>query len=135
MGRWDAGRWDVLVLCAEIIWRFLCAYWNNPYYCIRIVIIDNIMCTFNITIDDSLLERVRPAFASDDALRLWVTDRVKAMLQNYSETLPAIPCSYAEEEAYSIVKNRLQKLEDGAAELIDGDDCLSEIRTRYGIEA
>ena len=33
MGRWDAGRWDVLVLCAEIIWRFLCAYWNNRYFC------------------------------------------------------------------------------------------------------
>lgn len=93
------------------------------------------MCTFNITIDDTLLERVRPAFSSDDALQLWVTDRVKAMLQNYSETQPVLPCSYSEEEAYSIVKNRLQKLESGTAELIDGDDCLSEIRTRYGIEA
>ena len=93
------------------------------------------MCTFNITIDDALLERVRPAFKSDAALQLWVTDRVKAMLQNYSETQPSIPCSYAEEEVYSIVKNRLQKLESGTAELIDGDECLSEIRTRYGIEA
>ena len=93
------------------------------------------MCTFNITIDDALLERVRPAFISDDALQLWVTDRVKAMLQNYSETQPALPCSCAEEEMYSIVKNRLQKLESETAELIDGDDCLSEIRTRYGIEA
>ena len=97
--------------------------------------IDTIMCTFKITIDDALLERVRPAFKSDDALRLWVADRVKAMLQNYSETQPSIPCSYAEEEVYSIVKNRLQELESGTAELIDGDDCLSEIRTRYGIEA
>ena len=93
------------------------------------------MCTFNITIDDALLERVRPSFKSDDALRLWVTDRVKAMLQNYSENQPMIPCSYAEEEAYSIVRNRLQKLENGAAELIDGDDCFSKIRTRYCIKA
>ena len=46
-----------------------------------------------------------------------------------------LPCSYSEEEMYSIVKNRLKKLENGAAELMDGDDCLSEIRTRYGIEA
>ena len=93
------------------------------------------MCTFNITIDDALLERVRPSFKSDDALRIWVTDQVKAMLQSYSEKQPIIPCSYSEEEAYSIVKNRLQKLENGSAELIDGDDCLSEIRTRYVIEA
>ena len=56
------------------------------------------------------------------------------MLQNYSKNQPTIPCSYAEEEAYSIVKNRLQKLENGAAELIDGDDCFSKIRTRYGLE-
>ena len=46
-----------------------------------------------------------------------------------------LPCSYSEEEMYSIVKNRLKKLENGAAELMDGDKCLSEIRTRYGIEA
>jgi len=93
------------------------------------------MCTFNITIDDALLERVRPAFSSDDALQLWVSDRVKAMLQNYCDSQPTLPCSYSEEEMYSIVKNRLKKLENGAAELMDGDKCLSEIRTRYGIEA
>ena len=93
------------------------------------------MCTFNITIDDALLERVRPAFGSEDALQLWVTERVKAMLQSYGNSQSTPPCAYAEEEMYSIVKNRLQKLEDGAAELIEGDDCLSEIRTRYGIEA
>ena len=36
---------------------------------------DVIMCTFNITLDDALLERVRPAFASEDALREWMTGR------------------------------------------------------------
>jgi hypothetical protein len=93
------------------------------------------MCTFNITIDDALLERVRPAFGSEDALQLWVTERVKAMLQSYGNGPSTPPCAYAEEEMYSIVKDRLQSLESGAAELIDGDECLSEIRTRYGIEA
>ena len=105
------------------------------YFCIRFVIKDPIMCTFNITIDDALLERVRPAFSSEDALQLWVTERVKAMLQSYGNSPLTPPCTYAEDEMYSIVKNRLQKLESETAELIDGDDCLSEIRTRYGIEA
>ena len=73
------------------------------------------MCTFNITLDDALLERVRPSFGSDDALQ------------------PSL-CNYSDEEMYSIVKERLQRLKSGTAELIDGDECLAQIRTRYGIE-
>lgn len=45
------------------------------------------------------------------------------------------PCSYTDEEMYRIVKERLQELEDGTAELIDGEVVLSEARERYGFEA
>ena len=74
---------------------------------------DVIMCTFNITLDDALLERVRPD----------------------SESLTVRPCAYSDEEMYLAVKERLQNLENGTAETMDGDECLSQIRTRYGIEA
>ena len=45
------------------------------------------------------------------------------------------PCSYTDEEMYRIVKERLQELEDGTAELIDGDEVFSEAKERYGFEA
>jgi len=36
---------------------------------------------------------------------------------------------------YDIVKERLQSLEDGTAELVDGEDVFSQIRERYGFKA
>ena len=48
---------------------------------------------------------------------------------------PKIPCSYSEDEMYALVKERLESLEDGTAELVDGDEVFSKIRARYGFEA
>lgn len=97
---------------------------------------DVIVCTFNITLDDALLERVRPAFASEDALREWMTGKIETLLLNYNSESPTVrPCAYSDEEMYFAVKERLQNLENGTAETMDGDECLSQIRTRYGIEA
>ena len=93
------------------------------------------MCTFNITLDDAVMERVRPAFDSEDALRHWVTDKVEAMLLNFSKSASTPPYAYSDEEMYFAVKERVQNLEEGTATMIDGDECLSQIRTRYGIEA
>ena len=94
------------------------------------------MCTFNITLDDALLERVRPAFASEDALREWMTGKIETLLLNYNSESPTVrPCAYSDEEMYFAVKERLQNLENGTAGTMDGDECLSQIRTRYGIEA
>ena len=97
---------------------------------------DVIMCTFNITLDDALLERVRPAFASEDALREWMTGKIETLLLNYNSESPTVrPCAYSDEEMYFAVKERLQNLENGTAEAMDGEEFLSQIRTRYGIEA
>ena len=93
------------------------------------------MCTFNISLDDKLLERVRPAFASEDALRHWMTSKIETLLLDYSNCLSTLPCEYTDEEMYSMIRVRLQNLEDGTVETIDGDKYLSQIRTRYGIEA
>lgn len=93
------------------------------------------MCTFNITIDDALLERVRPAFGSEDAMQHWVKGKIETLLLNFNGCPSVPPCAYTDEEMYSAVKERLQSLEDEKVELIDGDECFSQIRTRYGIEA
>ena len=93
------------------------------------------MCTYHITLDDALIERVRPAFSSEDALQRWMTDKMQALLVSFSTRKSALPCSYTDDEMYSIVKDRLQRLENGTAELIDGEEMFSQIRTHYGIEA
>ena len=40
-----------------------------------------------------------------------------------------------DEEMYAIVKERLQSLEDGTAQLVDGEEVFSQIRKRYGFKA
>ena len=40
-----------------------------------------------------------------------------------------------DEEMYAIVKERLQNLEDGTAQLVDGEEVYSQIRKRYGFKA
>ena len=39
------------------------------------------MCTYNISIDDSLIERVRPAFSNNDAIGFWMQSQIETMLQ------------------------------------------------------
>lgn len=65
-----------------------------------------------------------------------VTMRSRIIGSDHVHVDPAEPpCSYTDEEMYRIVKERLQELEDGTAELIDGEVVLSEARERYGFEA
>ena len=41
------------------------------------------MCSYNITLDETLLEKVRPSFADNNALELWLQERVEELLRNY----------------------------------------------------
>ena len=41
------------------------------------------MCSYNITINDSLVEKVRPSFADDQALELWLQQQIEALLLKY----------------------------------------------------
>jgi len=94
------------------------------------------MCTRTIHINDRLMERVKPMFPNDDELQRWLEEQMETILMNVSaQQEPKMPCSYSDEEMYAIVKERLQSLEDGTAELVDGDEVFSKIRARYGFEA
>ena len=39
------------------------------------------MCTYNITLNDSLIAKVRPAFADDESLHQWLQKRLTAYAQ------------------------------------------------------
>lgn len=62
------------------------------------------MCSYNITLSDTLVEKVRPSFADDNALQLWLQQQVEELLLDYyaaqleaKSTTPP-PCQYTEEE-------------------------------------
>ena len=94
------------------------------------------MCTRTIHINDKLLEQVRLVFPSDDDLQQWLEEQMESVLMNLSTQLKSkTPCSYTDEEMYSIVKERLQSLEDGTAVLVDGDEVFSKISANYGFKA
>jgi len=41
------------------------------------------MCTYNITLNDTLVERARPAFGDDKALQKWLQEQVSAVLERF----------------------------------------------------
>lgn len=93
------------------------------------------MCTRTIHINDSLMEQVRLLFPDEEKLQLWLEEQMESVLVNYSaQHQPQPPCTYTDEEMYTIVKERLQSLENGTAQLIDGEEVFSQIRERYGFK-
>ena len=94
------------------------------------------MCTRTIRINDTLIEQVRPNFPDDEALQTWLEQQLEAALIRFATEKRSVPpCSYTDEEMYAIVKERLQSLEKGTAELVDGEEVFSQIRKRYGFKA
>lgn len=41
------------------------------------------MCSYNITLEDALVEKVRPSFANDQELELWLKQQLEALLVKY----------------------------------------------------
>ena len=41
------------------------------------------MCSYNITLNDALVEKVRPSFANDEALEQWLQQQIEAVLIEY----------------------------------------------------
>ena len=40
------------------------------------------MCSYNITLNDTIVERIRPSFANDKALELWLQQQIEELLLN-----------------------------------------------------
>ena len=47
------------------------------------------MCTYNIAIDDTLLERVKPAFADNAAINAWMQSQVEMLLWQMVADMPS----------------------------------------------
>ena len=45
------------------------------------------MCTYSISVDDTLMERVRPAFSDNEALEAWMQSQMDILLVRLAETL------------------------------------------------
>lgn len=82
------------------------------------------MCSFNITLSDTLVEKVRPSFADDNALQLWLQQQMEEILLDYyvsqlevKSTTPP-PCQYTEEEV-------VQRVLQATAEAESGIGCLT----------
>ena len=43
------------------------------------------MCSYNITLSDTLVEKVRPSFADDKALELWLQQQMEEFLLHFYE--------------------------------------------------
>lgn len=41
------------------------------------------MCTYNVRIDDAVMERAKPHFRGDDAMQLWIEKQLQKMLVDY----------------------------------------------------
>ena len=40
------------------------------------------MCSYNITLDETLVDKIRPSFADDEALELWIQQQLEELLLN-----------------------------------------------------
>ena len=73
------------------------------------------MCSYNITLSDTLVEKVRPTFADDKALEQWLQQQMEDVLFDYyvthleAQSTTPPPCQYAEEE---VVQRVLQATAD-----------------------
>lgn len=61
------------------------------------------MCTYKITIDDALLERVRPAFADNEEIGSWMQSQIETILNQLAREMPTATKDLTVEEAYEMV--------------------------------
>lgn len=65
------------------------------------------MCSYNITLDDTLVKQIKPSFANDKALKLWLQQQMEEMLRNYVQHKSKTILSSEEQAAPDIVLSLL----------------------------
>ena len=82
------------------------------------------MCSYNITLSDTLVEKVRSTFADDKALEQWLQQQMEDVLFDYyvthleAQSTTPPPCQYTEEEV-------VQRVLQATAEAESGIGCLT----------
>ena len=91
------------------------------------------MCTYKITVDENVMEQLKPTLSKEDLgqlLQQYVDDLMERMTIESSKQSPV---SRTEEEMRAIVKDRIRKMELGEASYIDGEVGFAQIREQYGL--
>ena len=92
------------------------------------------MCTINITVDEQAITKVRPTF-NRQSFETWLQSHAYELVDDYFLETLLPPHHYTDDEMYAVVKERLQDLNDGTAELIDGEAGIKQLRERHGFKA
>ena len=92
------------------------------------------MCTIKITIDEQAIAKVRPTF-NRQSFEAWLQDHAYELVDDFFLESSMRPHRYSDDEMYAVVKERLQSLEDGTAELVDGEAGFKQLRESYGFKA
>ena len=90
------------------------------------------MCTYKITVDENVMERLKPTFSKEtlgQLLQQYVDDLVERMTL---EPTKESPIAHISEEMKAIVEERLRRLDAGETKLIPGEEVFAQIRERYG---
>lgn len=89
------------------------------------------MCSFNITVDESILARNYPGVASErfgQWLQKWVDD---IMIDNTTQVSHASPNVHSYEEMKAAICERIDRIETGKATFYSNEEIFSIIRERY----
>ena len=92
------------------------------------------MCTYNITVDESILAHRCPGVAKDTFgqwLQEWVDDMMSS--DNPTEADHLSPNAQTYEEMKSAIRERIDKIEAGMATYYSNEEVFSNIRERYGL--
>ncbi|MBP5497675.1 MAG: addiction module protein [Bacteroidales bacterium] len=92
------------------------------------------MCTYNITVDDKVLKKLRPTFTRE-SFGKWLQQHVDNLMEDITaEEYNESPIAHTAEEMKAIVIERLKRLDSGESKLIPSEEVYAQIRERYGFE-
>lgn len=81
------------------------------------------MCTYNLSINDSVMESIRPAFASEEALSRWMQEQMEQLMLQYVANLKS------KESGKASLSSRLR----GIASAPKDFDYKQELANRYDL--
>ena len=71
---------------------------------------DTIMCTYSISVDDAVLERVKPALPDDKSVEAWMQSQIDILLLQLADSLSGKPKSEDNIDSYAQHIARIRRL-------------------------
>lgn len=80
------------------------------------------MCSYNITLNDSIIEKVRPSFADERDFELWLQKQIEELLLRFYSG------QMARDRARTVIESMRQQSEGNGNSELTLDDINEEIR-------